>query len=974
MSAAAIRVGAWLTLVSATTAVAWSATSARDRAVPLPPAEALAAFQIEAGLRVELVAAEPLVVSPVAFAFDERGRIYVAEARGYPESVDPKAPATNEGRIAMLEDTDGDGTYDRRTEFARGLTYPSGIAVWRGGVFVTCAPDILYFKDTDGDGVADEKRVALTGFDTSRSSQLRVSSPVLGLDGRFYVASGLTGGKVTSPEHPERPVVTFTPADGRFDPDNLVYEVTGGRGQFGLTFDGFGRRFVSSNRHPILQVVLEPWHLRRNPQLGFTASTQEVSKVEAEARVWPISRAAVTADFIPNLINAPHSGTFTSACSVLMFGGRALPATYQGNAFVCEPAQNLVQRQVLVEDGASYRATPATAGREFLASSDTWFRPVFLANGPDGALYVADMHRREIDHPVYVPEEARGGFDFVSGKASGRIYRIVAERGPRVAKFPDTVPGLLRELESVEVWRRDTAHRVLLERKNEVGASGLEQVAAKATQPEARVRALVLLRAKGALSEGGLLPGLADPVPAVREAALGLAEDRLAAEPAVLDAVLKLAGDADARVRFACALVLATSPDARVPDALAEIVVRAGEDRWARAAALSGVSGRLETFYTGVQRRAAAYPVGALAVQQEVGRLFGAGGSAEACRRFLADTLEGGGDFNRRALAVLGVVEGWRTRSGAGAAPWLALGDGLRTLAERAAVIARDGAAGAAERVAAVTLVGAVGEATSGEVLRELLDARQPVELQLAVVRVLERRGDAASGALLTDAKNWPRYSPQVRAAALAALTAKLPLLGGLFDAIERGTLAPTDVAPAKRTQLLKHANAAIRARAETAFKRIEAGDRMQVYRAQRDVLTQVGAVAKGREAFLRVCAACHTRGGVGGKVGPDLTGIRNQPADAILLHTLVPNFEVAPAYQAMTVETRDGRSLAGWIAAETENALTLRTAAGGEELVLRSNLVSLTAAGVSLMPDGLEQAMTPDELAGLIAFLKSEL
>ncbi len=947
------------------------AGSARTSA--LAPKEALAAFQVEAGLRVELVAAEPLVVSPVAFAFDERGRLYVAEGRGYPGPADPKVPPTNDGRIALLEDTDGDGVFDRRTEFAQGLTHPNGLAVWRGGVFVTCAPDILYLKDTNGDGIADEKRVVLTGFDTSRSPQLRVSSPVLGLDGKIYVASGLTGGKVTSPDHPERPAVNFTPADGRFDPDALDYEVTGGRGQFGLTFDGFGRRFVSSNRHPILQVVLEPWHLRRNPQLGFTASTQEVSKVEAEARVWPISRAAVTADFIPSLINAPHTGTFTSACSVLIFEGSALPAPYQGNAFICEPAQNLVQRQVLVDDGASFRATPATAGREFLASRDPWFRPVFAANGPDGALYVADMHRREIDHPAYVPAEVRDTFDFESGKANGRIYRVVGGHTARAEKMPETVPGLLNELASADRWRRDTAHRLLLERKNEIPSAALENMATTGARAEARVRALALRRAQGALAEALLLAGLNDPVPAVREVVLGWAAEHFAAKPRVLDVALKRAGDADARVRFASALALATSPDARVPDALAEIAVRAGEDRWARAAALSGVGGRLEAFYAGVQRRAAAFPVGALAVQQEVGRMLGAGGTPEACRKFLADVLEGTGEFNQRASAVLGVVEGWRSRAAAGAAPWLGLSEPLAVLTARAVVVARDPALATSERATAVALLGAVGGSTGDDLFKELLDGRQPVELQLAVVRALERRGDAPSGGLLTEAKNWPRYSPQVRAAAIAALTAKPALLGALFDAVERGTIAPTDVAPTKRAQLLKHSNAALRVRAEAAFKRIEAGDRMQVYQAQRSVLALAGDAAKGREVFLRVCATCHTRGGVGGKVGPDLTGIRNQPAEAILLHTLVPNFEVAPAFQAMTVETRDGRSLTGWIAAETDNALTLRTAAGSEELVLRSNLASLTAAGVSLMPDGLEQAMTREELAGLIAFLKTE-
>jgi putative heme-binding domain-containing protein len=241
------------------------------------------------------------------------------------------------------------------------------------------------------------------------------------------------------------------------------------------------------------------------------------------------------------------------------------------------------------------------------------------------------------------------------------------------------------------------------------------------------------------------------------------------------------------------------------------------------------------------------------------------------------------------------------------------------------------------------------------------------------VVRALERAGDAASGALLLDAKNWARYSPQLRSAVIVAVTGKATLLDVLFDAIERGTLRATDVPPQKRTQLMRHSTPAVRTRAEKIFKALDAGDRMAVYRAHRDVLELPADAAKGREVFLRICSACHTRGGVGGKVGPDLTGIKRQPADAILLHTLVPNHEVVPQYQAVSIETRDNRTLTGWIAAETDNAITLRTAAGADEVVLRSAIASLSASGVSLMPDGLEQAMTRAELAGLIAFLKSD-
>src|SRR5699024_2961178 len=137
---------------------------------------------LEPGLRLETVAKEPLVIDPVAFAYDEQGYLYVVEDRGYPDPIEKGESPDKEGRIARLEDSDGDGQYDRRTEFATGLTYPNGILPWRGGVFVTVAPDVLYLKDTDGDGVADEKQVVLTGFKDTKTSQLRMSHPTLGLD------------------------------------------------------------------------------------------------------------------------------------------------------------------------------------------------------------------------------------------------------------------------------------------------------------------------------------------------------------------------------------------------------------------------------------------------------------------------------------------------------------------------------------------------------------------------------------------------------------------------------------------------------------------------------------------------------------------------------------------------------------------------------------------------------------------------
>ncbi|MGV3502576.1 MAG: PVC-type heme-binding CxxCH protein [Adhaeribacter sp.] len=952
--------------------------------------KALASFRLEPGLRIELMVAEPLVVDPVAFAFDEDRLLYVVEDRGYPDPAEGGNP-TRLGRIARLEDTNGDGRYDRRTEFATGLTYPNGVLPWKGGVFVTVAPDILYLKDTNGDGVADVRRVVLTGFNDTQTAQIRVSTPTLGLDGWVYVTSGLNGGKVTSPEHPDRPPVVFSAADGRFHPETLVFETTGGKSQYGLTFDSYGRRFGCSNRHPIRQIVLEPGHLRRNPHLSFTETMHNVSKVEAEATVYPISGAITSADFIPKLIGRSHTGTFTSASGVLIFNGTALTPAHQGNAFICESAQNLVQRQVLEPQGVTFRAELPYEGRDFLASTDEWFRPVFVQAGPEGALYVADMHRKVIDHPSYVPVEARAGLDFESGKADGRIYRIVRTgyQHSRAPQIPDlgasaSAGQLVAALESAQDWVRATAHRLLLERGDPKAVSALQRCVRQAPLGESRTRALWLLQSLGALNEATVLAALADQEAGVREQGLRLAEGLGARHPALAAAVVAAAGDPAPRVRFTAALVLGSLEGEAVVPALAQVAARDGADRWVRAAVLSGIGQRMPAFLAAFRAQRQADPVAFAAVMQDLGRLFGNGATLADCRLLLKDVLRSPGAADWRMATVLGLAEGvsGRPEMKSPAKGLLYALQGQQAPAgERKALEAFIGQAGAQARreggglrlrTTATALLGYTHFDQSRPVLQKLLDARNPPELQLEAVAALARLGDARGGALLTQKSTWTSYTPRVRAAVLAALVSKPAFVQVLFQAIEQGVVGAPEVSSLDRERLMKDRNPQVSAQARALFQELEGGGRMQVYQDLRPILDKPADAALGKPVFARSCSACHTYAGVGGKVGPDLTGVKNQPADALLLHILVPNYEVYPAYQAISVQTSDGRSLSGWITAETENSLTLRTAFGTDESVLRSHITSLKNSGSSLMPDGLERTMSREELAALIAFLKS--
>lgn len=954
----------------------------------LSPEASLAGFALEPGYRIDLVAAEPLVQDPVAIAFDEQGALYVAENRGYPDPLDGEPAQIPMGVIARLTDRDGDGRYDTRTDFATGLTYPNGIMVWDGGVFVTCAPDLLYLKDTTGDGVADVRRVALTGFNVTRTAQIRFSHPTLGLDNWIYLTSGLNGGRVVVPDAPDTPPVEFASSDSRFNPQTHAFELVGGQGQYGLTFDDLGRRFICANRHPVWQVVLEPRYLRRNPYLAFSETVQEVSTVGADAVVWPLSRDLTTASFHPTLMHTPHAGTFTSASGVHIHRGDALPEADRGSVFITESAQNLVQRQVIEPVGVTFRSRPARTGVEFLASRDSWFRPVFAANGPDGALYIVDMYRKDIDHPAYVPEESRALFDFASGRDRGRIYRVAAEGRPpgSAAAAPGgaSVDVLVTYLDHPNAWWRETAQRLLVERRASAAVPRLRALATAGSEL-GRLHALATLDGLDALDEADLTRALTDARPGIREHAVRLSEARVRREPALLDALLRLQDDPDARVRLHVALALGFVDDARAVDALAAIARRDGADRWVRAAVFSGVGDRTDAFLAAIVDAPAASEAVRAAVMQDLARLFGVAASPARCLALLVEITDPGTELSWQPAALTGLAQGLRARGVAdetqsallaltsGGTPEARLGrERLAIQMSRAAALAALEGAPPAQRLPAIELLGQGDWQTSGATLLHLLDARQPANAQVAAVRALLTLRDPAAARSLLTAARWQAYTPQLREIVLTTLLAEDRHAATLLDALERHDLPASAIAPARRARLTGHRDAAIQQRARALFADVDDNDRMRAYeRIRQDVLTRTGEPSRGQLLFATYCAACHSFAGAGSRLGPDLSGIRNQPADALLLHIVVPEYEITPGYESYTVEGRDGRTLLGRMESESPNSLTLRDTAGQAHDILRVNVTSMTAVGGSLMPGSFGDAMSAQDLADLISHLK---
>ena len=347
------------------------------------PADALKTLRPRPGFTVELVAAEPLIKAPVAFDWDAAGRLWVVEMPDYPLGMDGQGKPG--GTVKILTDTDGDGRYDKATTFLDGLPFPTGVMPWRNGALISAAPDIFFAADTDGDGRADVRRVLFTGF-REGNQQHRVNGFEWGLDGWVYAANGDSGGTVNG--------VGISGRDIRFRPDTGEFEPESGQTQHHRTRDDWGNWFGNNNSAWLWHYTISDAYLRRNPKLAVKTTRQMLANYPDSTRAFPVSEMLVR-------FNQPQvAGHVTSGCGSCLYRDDLFGPTFATSAFACEPVHNVVHREVLSPDGATFSSKRAAdeQDREFLASTDPWFRPVQARTGPDGALYVADYYRFVIEH------------------------------------------------------------------------------------------------------------------------------------------------------------------------------------------------------------------------------------------------------------------------------------------------------------------------------------------------------------------------------------------------------------------------------------------------------------------------------------------------------------------------------------------------------------------------------------------------
>jgi putative membrane-bound dehydrogenase-like protein len=974
---------------------------ARKPGGPLSPREELATFRVPKGFRVELVACEPNVVDPVAIAFDEDGRLFVAEMRGYPN----KGVGTgniSSGKIKLLEDRDGDGFYERSTTYADGLRFPTSVMPWKGGLLVALAPDLVYIPDTKGLGKADRRRTLYTGFELANIQQL-VNSLQWGLDNWVYGCAGQSGGTIRSPENPKmRPLKLFS-RGLRFHPERPgSLEPTSGGGQFGLAADDWGNWFTATNSQHLRHIILPDHYLSRNPSLAVGQVTLDIPDHGAACKVYRISpfeswrvertnrrRKGPDAKRFPKTELVP-GGYITSACSPVVYTADLFGAAYLGNTLVCDPANNLVHRDVLKPRGVTFTARRGDAKCEFLASTDTWFRPVNLTIGPDGALYVVDFYREVIETPLSLPEDIKKKLNLQS-RGRGRIWRIVPASFPRgkaaarrrkPALGKATVAQLVGHLDDPNPWWRQTAQRLLVERQDKAAVKPLRRLARKARSGQGRVHALWTLHGLKALKDAAIERALKDPVAGVREQAVRLAEGRLKSSRRLRQAVAALADDPAPRVRFQLAFTLGESPTPEALAALARIARHDAADPWVQTAVLSSAGKAAPGLLQALVREKGFRASPSFAQLRFLTRIASlAAGSGEAG---LAQTLnlltpEGKAKPATWQVAVLeGIGQGLQNSRVPLARLWEKPPAALRKAVaralpffDRAAKAAKDGKRPLGERLAVTRLLGYAPFLTAAPVLQKLLTPSNPGDIQLAAVRALSlHQQEKVAGLLLA---SWESYSPGVRREVLEALFAHPERLAVLLTAVEKKKVLAGQLEPFRVQQLRQHPNVQVRTRARKVLAGQVAPDRRKVVRAYRAALKLKADAARGKAVFKNNCATCHRLEKVGVEVGPDLlSALRNKTPEALLIDILDPSREVDPRYINYLVTTQAGRSFSGMIAAETATSIKLRRAEKAEDTILRRQIDTIRATAKSLMPEGLEKQLSKQDVADVIAYLRS--
>jgi putative membrane-bound dehydrogenase-like protein len=924
-----------------------------------PPREArraLESFSLPPDLTIDLVAGDDLVQSPVAIDFGDDGRLWVCEMADYPAGLNGGFEPG--GRLKVLTDTDRDGRFDRATVVASNLPFPTGLMVWGDEVLVCAAPDILRIS---ADGTRRE--VLFTGFAT-HNFQARVNGLRWGLDHWIHGSGGLFGGRIQHPTSGRE--VAATGRDFRFRLPGGEFEALPGVSQQGRVRNDFGDWFGNDNGSLLWSYPLPPDAAAR----GIEPPQARIPSNRDDNRVFPTS---VTLE----RFNDPHTANhLTSACAPEIYRDTHLGPQYSGNAFVCEPVHNLIRRATLTPDGLGFAARRATneSRSEFLTSSDNWFRPVEVRTGPDGALWVVDMYRFVIEHSRWIPPERLRNLDPRAGADRGRIYRIRQRAEalrplPQIASLPTEAVatsvaasnGVLRDMAHRRIHREaatlDNASRARL-------VARLRQAFANAVAPEVLVHTFAVLQGLGADSPADRERLLDSPDTSVVRFALG----QIPATPASLGLFTKrlhpLSTDAALRFPLACALERQGSNGL---SHLVFLLLNHPTDPWLAAVVDRAAATHPDAFAVQLASNPESFQRNETALAPFLDRLTRhMTPSAASMLIALAPATS-----RASALAWIARIQNQPTLE-AGLAPSARtrLKSWESELAPLAPAIAAGSTNSLTERSAALLIL--AQQAPSNPIARsalvQLLDTDLPATLRQPLLAHISRISSPELAQELL--AHWSTLPPSQRAERITLLLARPASTRTLLDAIRGQHVSAADLSAAQRDQVRRNSDNSIASEAKALFP-VLSSTRAEVLQRFQPALHLTGNPTRGGATFDRLCASCHALRGHGHAVGPDISVYRTKPPSDFLTAVLDPNAAVDARAAAYGVTATDGRELSGIVTDESAAGFTLVQPGGLRVRLQRSEVSRLDASPLSLMPEGLEESLQPQDLADLLAWIR---
>lgn len=968
--------------------------------VPLAPEKSMPHISIPKNFRLELFAAEPdLQGKPIAMAWDERGRLYVAETYDYPNELQPKGKGRD--RIKLCEDTDGDGKADKFVVFADKLSIPTTLIVANGGLIVQDAAETIFYKDTNGDDVADEKKILFSGWGVN-DTHGGVSNFQYGLDNWIWAMQGYNH---SEPTVNGKPTQAFRQGFFRFKADGSAIEFIRSTDNntwgFGMSEEGiiFGS---TANRNPSVYMPIPNRYYEAvrgwSPAvLGTIADTYKFKAITNKIR------------------QVDQHGGYTAAAGHALYTARRYPSEYWNRiAFVTEPTGHIVGSFLLKPDGSDFKSTSPF---NLLASDDEWCAPIMAEVGPDGNVWVIDWYNFIVQHnPTPVGFKTGKGNAYESDlrdKKYGRIYRVVYgdESTSKIDLTKATSTELVETLTNTNLlWRRH-AQRLLVDRKATDAIPALVSLLKDQTVDATglnvgAIHALWTLDGLGAISSENetviraVASALKHPSAGVRRNALQVLPKNEQSTAAIVTG--GLLNDPHAQVRLAALLALADSPSSEIAgkaivEFLADGTVQS--DRWLREAAVSAAAKHDQYFLAslaGIKDPSPATMFALPLVAEHLGR----GGDGKA----VVEVLKSSGALSAPVadIVVQSISRGWPDATkvelstadqdallnviptlpvgSRGQLVKLAIGWGAEKfeayaneiVSELLAQIQNDELDSNARLQAVRELIDFRN--SSNEVVVSLLDSISPQtgsELAAGIVGALQ--GSQADNVGEQLVERLAMMTPPVRKAAISVLLRRASSTKALLAAIDAGTVRLDELTLDQKTALASHPDKEIQAAAKGIMSRggaLVSADRQKVLDDYLAIAKEKGDSEKGKELFTKNCANCHTYGSLGVRIGPDLSGMAAHPKAELLKHILDPNSSVEGNFRVYTVTTADGLVSTGLLTSESKTAIELANAEGKKVVIQREEIEDFVASAKSLMPEGFEKQLDKPQMSDLLEFL----